>query len=331
MTVAVTGATGHLGASLVRALLAEGREVRAMTHGEHAALDGLDVERVRADVTEPASLRDAFAGVDVVYNLAGLISIVGSQGGRVERVNVHGARNVAAAARDCGVRRMVHFSSIHAFDLSDTQRTVHEGSARAGWEHPAYDRSKVAGEREVRRVIARGLDAVVVHPVGCIGPHDFRVSRMGRVLIDLYHRRLPALTAGGFHWVDTRDVALGAIAAESRGRTGESYILSGRWSSLKEVSRLAQGVTGVRAPRTVVPIAVAKLGAPFMMLANRLLGGEPLYTSDSLHALSQSRRLCGRKAEKELGFRARPLEDTILDTYRWFSKVGHVGALAGAS
>src|SRR5205814_3329159 len=89
---------------------------------------------------------------------------------------------------------------------------------------PAYDRSKAAGEREVLAGVARGLDAVIVNPMGVLGPHDYRPSRMGEILLDMYHRRLPMIVRGGFNWVDVRDVVAGALAAEERGRRGERYL-----------------------------------------------------------------------------------------------------------
>ena len=324
MIVAVTGSTGHLGANLVRALLASGRKVRALTHGCAAGLEGLEVERMPIDVTDLASVRRGLEGAEVVYHLASMISITGSHGGLVERINVDGTRHVATAALEQGVRRMVHFSSVHAFDLRDRSRVVDETNPRAGREHPTYDQSKAAGERELRRVIERGLDAVVVHPGGCIGPYDFRMSRMGRMFMLLYQRRMPALTGGGFHWVDTRDVAAGAMAAETRGRTGESYILSNRFASIRELADMAQSVTGVVAPRAVVPISVARLGAPVVSLANRLMRNEPLYTSEGLHALRTSERLSTKKARHELGFVTRPLPDTVADIYDWFKQSGRL-------
>jgi dihydroflavonol-4-reductase len=115
MTVVVTGAAGHIGGNLVRMLLADGRKVRAMLREDERAVAGLDVERVRGDLFEPETLRRAFDGADVVYHLAARITIVGALGGLVERTNVEGPRNVARACRDAGVRRLVHFSSIHAF------------------------------------------------------------------------------------------------------------------------------------------------------------------------------------------------------------------------
>ncbi len=182
---AVTGATGHVGASLVRALLDDGRTVRAINRQPGAALAGRDVEFVVADVLEPDELQRAFEGVDVVYHLAALIAISGDPDGRVRATNVDGVRNAATAALDAGVRRFVHCSSIHAFDL-ERPGVITETSARAVHPHlPAYDRSKAAGEVELLEVVDQGLDAVITNPSGVLGPNDFSPSRMGAVFLAL--------------------------------------------------------------------------------------------------------------------------------------------------
>ena len=327
MTTVVTGASGHVGGNLVRELCARGRKVRAMVHTEARALEGLDVEIVKGDVRDVGSLRRVFAGADRVFHLAALISIGGDRGGLVPATNVGGARNVATAAHDCGVERLVHFSSIHAFHIAAHGRAVDETRPRADTPaHGAYDRSKAAGEAAVREVIGRGLDAVIVNPTAVLGRHDYGPSRMGRVLLDLYHRRLPSLVDGGFNWVDVRDVVAGALAAEEKGRTGESYILSGNWCSLADLAAMVEEVTGKRPPRINSPMWLARTGAPFIELFGRLTGKEALYTAESLAALRANRSVSHEKATRELGYRPRPTAETVADTYQWLAEAGLIPA-----
>jgi dihydroflavonol-4-reductase len=323
--VVVTGATGHVGANLVRALIARGERVRAFVRGEGRALDGLEVERVRGDVRDEASLCAAFEGADVVYHAAALISLVGGQGGLVRETNVDGTRLVVQAARSCGVRRLVYFCSVHAFEQSPLHVPIDEGRARVRslWA-PTYDRSKAAAEAQVRQALSEGLDAVIVHPSGIVGPHDFGPSRMGRFLLDLCHRSLPALVDGGFDFVDVRDVVQGAMAAAEHGRTGESYILSGAWHSMARVAELCGGVTGVRPPALCSPMWLARVGAPFMDLWYLATRKEPLFTRESLTALRANRSYLHEKAARELAYAPRPLEQTIADTYRWFAQDGRL-------
>lgn len=327
MLFAITGASGHVGANLVRALLARGDRVRVLLHDRDHALSGLDVERVRGDVLDPPSLERAFAGAEIVVHLAALISIQGDRGGRVPAINVQGAGNAAAAALRCGARRFVHTSSVHAFDLS-RGGLIDETSPRAEARHlAAYDRSKAAGEQAVRAVVAQGLDAVVVHPTGVLGPFDFEPSRMGRTLLGLRDRALPSLVAGGFDWVDVRDVVAAILAAAERGRRNESYLVPGEWRPVVELAKLAAEITGVAPPRLVSPIGLARVGVPFAALWGWARKQEPLYTGESLSTLAHTARISGDKAARELGHRPRPLVDTLRDAYAWFAETG---ARAGA-
>lgn len=328
MITAVTGATGHVGANLVRALIDDGRRVRAINRTRGPALDGLDVEFVAVDVLDAPALRRAFEGVDVVYHLAALISVAGDRDGHVRATNVDGVRNVANAALDAHVRRLVHCSSIHAFDL-DRPGIVTEGSPRARGPHlPPYDRSKAEGEDELQRVVERGLDAVIANLTAVLGPCDFGPSRMGAVLLALARRRLPALVDGGFDWIDVRDACTGMIAAEGKGRTGESYLLGGHRASIVEVAALAEAATGVRTPRLVTPMWLAEVAAPVGLWWSRMRHSEPLFTPESLHALRKDPMVSTAKAARELGYAARPLRDTVADSYAWFRAEGRLRSAA---
>jgi len=323
MIVAITGASGHVGANLVRRLLADGHTCRVLVRRDERALAGLNIERFAGDVLDPSSLAAAFSGAERVFHLAALISVVGDPDGAVARTNVVGPRNVVAACRQAGVRRLVHFSSIHAYSQSPLDQILdetrpHVDAARAY----AYDGSKAAGEREVLAGVAQGLDAVIVNPTAVLGPQDFKPSRMGQILLDLYHRRLPALVHGGFDWVDARDVADGAWRAAERGRTGEKYLLGGHWASVRELATLAQDVTGVPAPRFDTPMPLARLAAPFAFAFSRWTGRTALFTPESLGALRANRRISHDKATRELGYAPRPLAETVRDAYAWFRAAG---------
>ncbi len=323
MTAVVTGASGFLGGAVVRELLAQGREVRAVDLHRGPTLDGLDVEFARGDVLDPTSLDIAFEGTSIVYHLVALISITGDQDGLVRRINVDGVRNVAEAALRADVGRMVHCSSVHAYDLETPTDLLSETSPRATAPRlPAYDRSKAAGEAALTEVAERGLDTVVINPTGIIGPYDFAPSRMGLVFQALFRRRLPALIEGGFDWVDSRDVASTMVAAESRGRSGENYLLPGHHLSIPDLATVAEKVSSVAKPRWTIPMRVARFWGPLGdVLAQR--SGSPLwYTSESLHALEHSPGVSGKKASEELGHAPRPSHDTVHDIYRWFKDNG---------
>lgn len=333
-TVAVTGATGHVGSNLVRQLVARGDTVRALTRKpDPVELRGLSVERVPGDVTSGDGLDALVDGADLLVHLAAQISIVGPMNGLVHAVNVEGVRHVVAAAQRAGLPRMVHCCSVHVFEPEPFDQPTDERRPRVQrGDAPAYDVSKAEGEAVVRQAVAEGLDAVIVHPSGVMGPYDFRPSRMGHVLLKLYRRRLPALLGGGFDWVDARDVSAGILAAADRGRTGESYLLTGHYRTVAQVAEVAAEITGVPRPRLVCPKWVADIGAPFMDLAAWFMrGGEPLYTSESLMPLMLRMPYDRSKAEKELGYAPRPFEETVRDAYAWMLAQGVIEARTDAA
>ena len=325
MTTVITGAAGHVGANLVRALLARGRGVRALLHVNRQAIKSLDVEIIEGDICDLTSLCSAFKGAGEVYHLAARISPLMSEWRQVELVNVTGTRNVVEACLRCGVRRLVYFSSIHALAQEPMDAPIDESRPLAASQNcTPYDLSKAAGEKEVRIGIEKGLDAIIINPTAIIGPHDYQPSYFGEVMLALAHRKLPALVPSGYDWVDVRDVVEGAIRAEERAPTGARYILSGHWVSIRDLSAMVEEFTGVPAPRLITPMWLARVGAPFVTAFDRLTGKRPLYTSASLKALRGNRNISHERATRDLDYRPRPLQETLIDTLRWFEEAGYL-------
>jgi dihydroflavonol-4-reductase len=328
MTVVVTGATGHVGNNLVRALLAQGRTVRVLLHDQTPSprsLAGLQVERVSADVRDLATLQAGFAGASVVYHLAAQISIASRTDPLLDAVNVRGTANVLRAAEECGVRRVVHMSSVHALSalpedepIDETRPLVEEQGALP------YDRSKADGERAVQAAVERGLDCVIVSPAAVLGRHDYGPSLQGAGLLAMMRNRAPLAVAGAYNWVDVRDVVAGALAAEQRGRTGERYLLSGHVCTLRELATHLAQQTGARSPLVTLPRALLWLALPFVALAARLRGSRPLYTRNALQILGSNCDFRCDKARRELGFTPRPLLETIADTVAFYREVGYL-------
>ena len=224
--IVVTGAAGHVGANLVRALLARGQDVRALVHHDHRALDDLDIEIATGDVTEPSSLYSAFAQAETVYHAAAHISISSNDWQRLETVNIHGTRNVIDACLRCGVRRLVYFSSSETLVDEPLDTPVDEQRPLAeSRRYPPYARSKAAAEKLVRSAIEGGLDAVILHPTAIIGPHDYRLGYSNAGLMGICCGRVPALIEGGYDWVDVRDVVVSH--GMGRGQYGHVNILVG--------------------------------------------------------------------------------------------------------
>ena len=322
----LTGASGQIGGVLARALAdryGPGR-IRAIYRERRGTAADLDIAWVHGDILDRDSLLAAFEGAETVFHLAARVSIDAVSTQAFHRTNVEGTRNVVEAALACGVRRLVHVSSIHAYDQHPLDEVLDEGRGPADGPHQGpYDRSKAAGEVEVRRGIDRGLDAVILNPTSVLGPWDGGPSPMGQVFLDLYRRRIPALIAGGYDWVDVRDVVSAAMAAETEARCGENYLVSGRWHTVRELARLSQQATGVAAPRLQFPVFLARLWAPCQVLLDRSRGRRPLYTPAAVRVMAHgNRRISSAKARAELGFHPRPLAESVNDAYRWFDEHG---------
>ena len=325
MTVVVTGASGHIGINLVRALAAEKRSVRVMVHHNHRFLEGLGVEIVRGDVTDAASLTRVFEGADVVYHLAGVISLLKNEWPLVERINVQGTRNVIEACRRSGVKRLVHFSSIHAINPEPLDVPVDETHPLIQrHRYPPYDLSKAEGQREVRKAIAAGLDAVIVNPTGVLGPYDYQPSFFGAALLMMANGQMPALINGGFDWVDARDVAQGAILAEQKAPAGAEYLLSGHWVSMQGIGDIMKEISDASIPGFVCPMPAARFSAPFATAYSRMFKKPPIFTSVSLNALRSNRNVSHEKATRELGYQPRPFKETLTDTMKWFEQNGNL-------
>jgi dihydroflavonol-4-reductase len=317
----VTGATGHIGNTLVRELLSRGERIRALIlPGEDAGvLDGLDIERIQGNVLDPISLSYAMRGVDMVYHLAGIISILPGKNELMRAVNVSGTANVARAAREAGVRRMVYTSSIHALCRPPFGTCIEEG---VGFdpENPAgeYDRTKAQGSLALLAEVEKGLDAVLVCPTGVIGPYDYRRSEMGHLVRSWMKKRLHVFVDGWFDWVDCRDIAGGIILAGQKGRKGETYILAGERVHLAELLRLIQESSGVRTPAVCVPTKLAIYTAPLAKLFSKITGAKQLFTKYSLETIVSNSVISHEKAHRELGYTPRPLAETVYDTVAWW-------------
>lgn len=323
MKAVITGATGHVGISLVQALLDRGHDVRAIVHTRGDALAAMRVATAKADLGQPDLLAEAFRDRDVVFHTAARISITRHDAAEVERVNVQGTRNVLAACRNAGVRRLVYFSSIEAIESTPLDIPVDEGrpAVDAAVASP-YAVSKARAEREVLDACSSGLETVVINPTAIIGPLDYRPSLLGRALLAFARGRLPVLVDGGFDWVDVRDVAEVAMAAAERAPAGRRYIVGGRWASMAELAALVCSETGARPPRIMCPIGLARAWAPLSTAISLLFGGEPLFTAYTLRVLRGNRVVSHERAARELGHRPRDLADTVRDTILWFRENG---------
>jgi dihydroflavonol-4-reductase len=323
MFATVTGASGHLGANLVRSLIDRKWRVRALVHRDKRALEGLEIEYVTGDVLDKESLIEAFIGADVVFHLAGRISIVKWDRKEVEAVNITGVQNVVDACLTTGIKRLIHTSSFHAHIQEPLDKPLDESSPLLGEGHyPPYNYSKAKGERILRAAIEKGLDAIIINPGGMLGPNDFKPSHFGKTIISMAMGKLPALVDAGLCWVDIRDVANGMITACERAQAGAKFFLSGKWFTLQDIAKQVAELSGVKPPRIILPMWIAKAGAPIATTFNRVTGNRALFTPISMKELESNPEISHARASKELGYQPRPIEDTLADTVAWFQKHG---------
>lgn len=324
MHVLVTGSTGFIGSHIVRVLRREGHEVRAMhrSTSDLTLLEGLELELVEGDVTEPASLRAAMEDVDAVVNCAGFISLWNGHEDALHRVNVEGAYNVVEAAKAQDVDRLVHTSSIAAVGPPQEGEVADESNPWPGDHGVGYFRTKRRGEEVVLGNARRGaLDAVVVNPGTAIGPRD--VNWTGGYLIrSVVKDYLPGAPGGGTNFVDVRDVAEGHVRALHKGRTGERYILGGENRSFVEMYELIGDVTGAEPPGRVIPYPIAWASAWWQETKARFQDRRPYLNRAQVRATYLDIYVDSSRAEDELGVEARPVRESVEDAYAWYVDEG---------
>lgn len=324
MRVAVTGAGGFVGVNLLRHLLDQGDDVVGIDRVPSDQVPDAELSWVDADVLDLDSMRHALEGVEVVYHLVAKVTLA-AEDEAAWTLNTVGVRTVAEAALAGGVRRMVHCSSVHAFDQYRCDGWIDESAPRAvDPSIPVYDRSKWAGEEELHRVIDAGLDAVICNPTGIYGPVDYTLSRFNQILRNAARGRVPVGVGGGYDFVDVRDVAAGLAAAAEKGRTGENYLLTGHQLTMLDACREAARAAGRRGPVFAVPLGVIKRVVPIIEPIGRIFGSD-LVSEASLSAAGASPVVDGSKAADELGYTARPSADTIRDLVAFYAESGQLG------
>lgn len=356
MTALVTGGTGFVGAHVVRALLhreaagsrrdaagfrrgtagvrrdaarvqrgAAGVRCLVRPAADRSNLEGLDVDLTLGDLRDPESLAAACRGCEEVYHCAADYRLFAHDPSAIHASNVDGTRNLLAAARNAGARRIVYTSSVAALGLEP-------GGAPANETTPVdptkivghYKRSKYLAERVAERAAADGAPVVIVNPSTPVGELDLKPTPTGRIIVDFLNGLLPAWVDTGLNLVDVRDVAKGHLLAAERGRIGEKYILGNCNLTLRALLELLADLTGRRAPRLRLPhwlpIAVAALDTG----RARCFGGEPRVPLESARMARRKMFFDAGKAVRELGLPQSPIREALRRAVRWFEGNGYV-------
>ncbi len=323
----VTGVAGFLGSAVARALAAEGRALRGLARGSSLPtnLTEFPGELVQADLLDAEAVTRAMQGIDVLYHVAADYRLWAPDPEDICRNNLAMTQNVMQAAIGAGVKRVVYTSSVATLLPLEGRASDESHPARPDQATGAYKRSKVLAERLVEHMVKdQGLAAVIVNPSTPIGPRDVKPTPTGRIIVEAANGKMPAYVDSGLNLVHVDDVARGHLLAEAKGHIGERYVLGGQdvalGAMLAEIARLQ----GRKPPKVELPVA------PLFPLAwaaeqwARVSGKEPFLTLDSLRMARHHMYYASAKAERELGYTARPYAEALADALDWFREQGMV-------
>ena len=327
MKCIVTGATGHIGNVLVRELLQRKYKVTAFVlkgdNIEH--LEDLPIDFIYGDVRDKTSLIQAFTGMDIVFHLAGMIEIGNGNKKKVYEVNVEGTKNVWQACAEAKVKKLVYTSSVHAIAEKKmgeviTETTTFSKELVKG----TYAKTKAEATKYLLENSNKGVDVIIVHPSGVIGPYEYIPSNLGQLITDCANKKIGAYLKGGYNFVDVRDVVSGIIAACEKGKPGECYILAGHQVSVRELMQEIEEITGVKAPKFKIARWFAYITGFMSELYYKIVKEKPLFTSYAVYTLGTNSNFSIEKAKKELGYTVRDIKVTLKDTINWLKEEGKI-------
>ena len=323
MTTLITGATGFVGAAVLRRLLKEGHEVRVLVRpsSNRRNLEGLSVDTVEGDLKDPATLRKALAGCRYLFHVAADYRLWSCKPAELYANNVAGTRNIMLASLDAGVERIVYTSSVATLGLTRDGSPSDENTQVDLRDMIGdYKRSKYLAEQEVLALVRqRGLPAVIVNPSTPIGGGDVRPTPTGRMILDAICGRIPFYVRTGLNLAHVDDVASGHLLALRHGKVGERYILGGHNMSLREILDEIAVLTGGRKPVMQVPHAAILPIAYLSEVWAAVTGGnEPRVTVAGVRLSQKTMYFRSEKACRALGYKRRSVDESLQDAVEWF-------------
>jgi len=329
MKILITGASGFVGSSVLRKLLEQGHQVRALVRpcSDRRNIEGTGADMVTGDLNDRGSLGHAVDGCDALFHVAADYRLWVLKSEDIYRTNVGGTRNIMLAAVEKGVKRVVYTSSVATLGLikdgtpadETTPVTIDDMIGH-------YKRSKFLAEAEVRRMIDQeGLPAVIVNPSTPVGPRDVRPTPTGRMILEAAAGKMPAYVDTGLNVVHVDDVAAGHLKAFDRGKIGERYILGAENMTLKEILTELSGITGKPVPRVSLPhnliLPMAYLAEAWGRLTRR---SELFLTVDGIRMAKKAMFFSSEKARRELGYMTRSSKKALRDAVEWFRQNGYL-------
>lgn len=326
MKTFVTGATGFIGASIVRELLKDGRDVRVLARpsANLANLKGLDVEIWRGDILEGDGLRRGLKGCDVLYHAAADYRLWTRNPEEMYRTNVGGTVAVLEAALENGLSRVVYTSSVGTLGhLQDGEPGTEDTKVSLSDMAGPYKKSKYLAEREAEKFVARGLPLVIVNPSTPVGPGDIKPTPTGKIIVDFLKRKMPAYLDTGLNLIAVEECARGHILAEQKGCPGRKYILGNANISLCGLFKMLQEITGIPAPKVRLPYTPVLMAAWMNEGFSRLTGREPLIPLAGVQMAAHHMYFDSGRAVQELGLPQSPVQEALVRAVEWFYTNGY--------
>ena len=320
MRVFVSGATGFIGANLVRLLLKQGYDIRVLVR-ENSRLDSLetlDVEIVRGDLNDPELVRK-LQGCEALFHVAAHYSLWQRDKQLLYESNVLGTRNILNAAKQANVDRVVYTSSVAAIGVSPSGVAVDET-----YQSPVedlvgyYKQSKYWAEQEALRAHQSGLDIVIVNPSTPIGAWDIKPTPTGDIILRFLRQKMPAYVNTGLNLIDVKDVAWGHLLALEKGHTGERYILGNQNLTLKEFLQLLGNITGLPVPQNTLPLWLPLTLAWVEEFILEPLGKSPTIPIDGVRMSRHPMYYQATKASEQLGLPQSPIKNAVQEAVDWF-------------
>lgn len=322
MKIAITGGTGHIGYNLALELLNQGHQLNLLVRDNVRPFIDKNVAYFKGGLDDRDALNRLMQGVDYVYHLAGKIAVHGESEKEVFKVNVEGVQNVLNAFKESKAKRLIHFSSIHAYVQLPRTEVLDETRALVENSTMVYDRSKSKGQQLVKSFCEEhNLECIILNPTAVLGPEDKFGSLAGEAISDLINGKVPVVLNYGFNWVDVRDVVGAAINAMTRGESGQSYLLSGKYVILKEKAKIVKAQGGKRRFRPTMPIWVMNASLPLIIFWSKISKTPPLFSKDMILTLKEGNMfISSDKAKRDLGYTPRPYEESIKDLVKYYKK-----------
>jgi nucleoside-diphosphate-sugar epimerase len=333
--ILVTGAGGHLGANLVRRLIADGQQVRALLHTtrDEASVAGLPVESLTGDLRDEIFTAVAVRGCRKIYHCAAKVSTTYRDKGAIFDANVVATKTLLRAALDARIEKVVVTGSFSATGARQGAGSTEEDPFNPLEMHLPYGFTKAAVEHECLKAFANGLPVVIAVSTAILGPYDFKPSRMGQVLIKFSKGRILAYVPGGFPFVAARDIVQGHLLAMEKGRPGQKYIFETSFVTFDELMQIFSSVTGRRLPPLRIPPRLMSIVATATGSVMPYLrpNADQLLTPAAIRILAMNRRADISKAKAELGFQPTNIETAISDAYNWFVTRGDIASSVGST